>query len=493
MANKRKFIYGEQFANTLPGSNQNYYFRTVTVYDVDDNGKPIEGSAATGLYYAPKPAARTSDGKTWTPGTADSSDTFDQGGWVYAGTTRDNGRTYSFRTYTQTDSDYGRIPPGKNVGDEVLGATAQQSLSTSGGRFYEAVQNNLINLAAKTQPGLAQVVSAKQQNTVRQQETAAAEQRRRDNEEIQANLSEATENLGRINDVEAKEFGELRYPIGSDTNGQDYIQFTVFEYLPQERSESNLTYNEKNTFSGKEKGLGRIFLPIQPTIMDTNSVSWGEDKFGILEMIGANLSLGAMTGDSATELAGKFAETVTSSENKIDPKIVSAVQTYLAKMAVSSNNNLLSRLTGAVTNPNLTLLFNSPELRNFNFNFKLTPRTQSEGTEVRKIIRVFKQYMAVQRSAGNLFLEAPCIFKIRYIRGVDRFNKEKDLDHPALNRIKTCALKNFSVNYTPAGSYATYNDKAGTMSSYDLTMSFTELDPVYSDDYDGIPVDQIGY
>lgn len=311
--------------------------------------------------------------------------------------------------------------------------------------------------------------------------------------EQQANLSEAIENLGRINDVEAKEFGELRYPIGSDTNGQDYIQFTVFEYLPQERSESNLTYNEKNTFSGKEKGLGRIFLPIQPTIMDTNSVSWGEDKFGILEMIGANLSLGAMTGDSATELAGKFAETVTSSENKIDPKIVSAVQTYLAKMAVSSNNNLLSRLTGAVTNPNLTLLFNSPELRNFNFNFKLTPRTQSEGTEVRKIIRVFKQYMAVQRSAGNLFLEAPCIFKIRYIRGVDRFNKEKDLDHPALNRIKTCALRNFSVNYTPAGSYATYNDKAGTMSSYDLTMSFTELEPVYWDNYNEIPEDQIGY
>ena len=75
----------------------------------------------------------------------------------------------------------------------------------------------------------------------------------------------------------------------------------------------------------------------------------------------------------------------------------------------------------------------------------------------------------------------------------DRFNKEKDLDHPALNKIKTCALRNFSVNYTPAGSYATYNDKAGTMSSYDLTMSFTELDPVYSDDYDRIPVDQIGY
>ena len=311
------------------------------------------------------------------------------------------------------------------------------------------------------------------------------------NDDNPTDYIQATSGLKQINDVVAPKFEDLRYPIGSATNGQDYIQFTIFEYLPQTQEENKFIF--KSPSYNIKDSKGRIFLPIQPTIMDTNSVSWGEDKFGILEMIGANLSLGAMTGDSATELAGKFAETVTSSENKIDPKIVSAVQTYLSKMAVSSNNNLLSRLTGAVTNPNLTLLFNSPELRNFNFNFKLTPRTQSEGTEVRKIIRVFKQYMAVQRSAGNLFLEAPCIFKIRYIRGVDRFNKEKDLDHPALNRIKTCALKNFSVNYTPAGSYATYNDKAGTMSSYDLTMSFTELDPVYSDDYDGIPVDQIGY
>jgi hypothetical protein len=317
---------------------------------------------------------------------------------------------------------------------------------------------------------------------------------KKDTEDQQIDYKTVSDDLGQINDVVAKEFGELIYPEkGPKVNGQDYIQFTVFEYLPQGQTENKLLFDEKNQFSGKEKGLGKIYLPIQPTITDTNTVSWGEDKFGILEMMGANLSLGAMSGDSAEELAGKFAETVTSSGNKVDPKIVSAVQTYLAKMAIGSNNNLLSRLTGAVTNPNLTLLFNSPDLRNFNFNFKLTPRTQSEGTIVRKIIRVFKQYMAVQRSSGNLFLEAPCIFKIRYIRGKDRFNKEDDLDHPALNRIKTCALRNFSVNYTPAGSYMTYNDQAGTMSSYDLTMSFTELEPVYWDNYNEIPEDQIGY
>jgi hypothetical protein len=124
----------------------------------------------------PKPAARTSNGKTWTSGTADSIDNFNQGGWVVAGLTSDKGKTYRFERYTQEDADLGRIPSGKNVGDVILGATAQQSLSTSGGRFYDAVQNNLINLAANTQPGLAQVVSAKQANAVQQQQQAAAQE-----------------------------------------------------------------------------------------------------------------------------------------------------------------------------------------------------------------------------------------------------------------------------------------------------------------------------
>ena len=60
MADKTKYIYGNQFAQKLPGSpnnpllpNQgNYYFRTITGYKVDSNGKPIEGTARTDLYLS---------------------------------------------------------------------------------------------------------------------------------------------------------------------------------------------------------------------------------------------------------------------------------------------------------------------------------------------------------------------------------------------------------------------------------------------------------
>ena len=58
----------------------------------------------------------------------------------------------------------------------------------------------------------------------------------------------------------------------------------------------------------------------------------------------------------------------------------------------------------------------------------------------------------------------------------------KGQPHASLNKFKTCALKTCNVNYAPDGTYATFPD--GVMHSYVMTLGFTEIDPVYSEDYD---------
>ena len=55
-------------------------------------------------------------------------------------------------------------------------------------------------------------------------------------------------------------------------------------------------------------------------------------------------------------------------------------------------------------------------------------------------------------------------------------------DKKFLNKIKMCALQSFDVQYTPDGSYMTYED--GSMTSYQVSMSFGELNPIYQEDYD---------
>lgn len=462
----RKYIYGEQFAQKLPGSNQNFYFRTVTTYEVDNNGNPIEGTAGTNLYYAPKPAARTSDGKIWTAGSADSIDNFDQGGWVVAGLTADGGKTYTFERYTQEDADFGRIPSGKNVGDVVLGATAQQSLSTSGGRFYEAVQNNLINLAANTQPGLAQVVSAKQANAVQQQQT----QQQLDFSDI--NVEEIQSSIEDAEDTRRKEYGFYTYPINMDSN-QDRILFTMktikgsnirasFKDNPIRR-----TYNEEIT--------GSVTLPIQPSITDSNTVDWSGLQLNALDSFVASASFNLMNTSGPEQFFSTGSNILQEAMEQLSSANGSqATKLFLAQEAAGVQG-LLSRATGAIINPNLELLFNGPQLRSFSFTFRMSPRSEKEAIVVKNIIRFFKQGMSVKTTKDNVFLKSPNVFDIKYKTGSS--------DHPSINRIKTCALLGCDVDYTPDGTYMTFNDGPKTMTSYGMTLRFSELDPIYDRDY----------
>ena len=43
-------------------------------------------------------------------------------------------------------------------------------------------------------------------------------------------------------------------------------------------------------------------------------------------------------------------------------------------------------------------------------------------------------------------------------------------------------MTNVSVDYTPNGTYSTYDD--GVMTAYKMTLTFKELEAVYNDDYE---------
>ena len=45
-------------------------------------------------------------------------------------------------------------------------------------------------------------------------------------------------------------------------------------------------------------------------------------------------------------------------------------------------------------------------------------------------------------------------------------------------------MTSFQTDYTPNGNYSTFRD--GTMTQYKISMSFSELDPIFNDDYDAL-------
>ena len=139
-----------------------------------------------------------------------------------------------------------------------------------------------------------------------------------------------------------------------------------------------------------------------------------------------------------------------------------------------STNSLLSRGQGKVLNPNMELLFNGPQLRQFNYTFRLTPRNPQETSVIQKIIRFFKQGMSVKGAAGGLYLDAPNVFEVKFFHGSAK-------EHQFINKLKMCAMTNFAVNYVPDGTYMTLPDSS--MTAYEIGLSLQEMDPILDSDY----------
>ncbi len=285
----------------------------------------------------------------------------------------------------------------------------------------------------------------------------------------------------------------LKYPLessinGGNTNKSDYIAFTAIEY-------GNKGFKDNDIFklgTRNNKNLGKtVYLPIQPQIVDNNSVRWNEGTLNPLQIAGANIAMGTITNGKAGLEAALTTALRSISDKSTSESLKSLVALYASEQAVQAQ--LGSRLVGAVLNPNLELLFEAPTLRPFTFNFKLSPRSAEEAQIVKSIIRFFKLNMAPKTTEGNLFLKAPNVFEIRYIYGPTNEN------HKGINRIKSpCALQALSVDYTPDGSYMTFDEedektKPESMVSYTLSMQFMELEPVYAKDYNTTKDDEIGF
>jgi hypothetical protein len=293
------------------------------------------------------------------------------------------------------------------------------------------------------------------------------------------------EGISYIEGYQQVEFGTLVYPSNLNETGQDFIQFNIIEYQPRTLSEKydynfETRYDNRRTINPK----GTIVLPIQPNASDSNSVSWNPDTISAVELGLTGASASMQSGTSVDQIASGILEEIDRlGKTKLGESAKAALTTFIARKASNPSGDgdkFMSRILGTMINPNMELIFNSPQLRPFNFNFQLTPRSKKESGQVIKIIRAFKEASAVRRGIGDLFLKAPYVFQIFY-KTYDVKNSNRVINHPSMNRFKICALQSVSVDYTPSGTYMTYED--GTMTAYMLNLEFTELEPIYADDY----------
>ena len=276
-------------------------------------------------------------------------------------------------------------------------------------------------------------------------------------------------------------FGIHVFPttLRTGRDGQDFLKIDMMAFKGSDLRKSDAG-KKLSTVSDRDpnrQSIGTVILPVPGGIQDSQQVSWTQDTINPMQLALSQIALTAIEKglkEGATD-AADVAKTALGS-----PDTKTALGKYIAGQA-SGAQNLLTRTTGAIMNPNMELLFSAPSMRNFSFAFTLAPRSREEAKTVIKIIRFFKQGMAPIRSKSRLFLKSPHTFRLAYKRNGSENSGFGVNDHPYLNKFKECAMGAFTVNYTPNGPYSTYED--GVMTAYNITMNFQEMNPIYNDDY----------
>ena len=308
--------------------------------------------------------------------------------------------------------------------------------------------------------------------------------------------------------------GQLRYPYDALSSLQDFITFTALVYKRKKTSTEDVNYTtrhkrgalnakswgggagndyftKENTIKGQTnigttggpdknaKELGTTILPVPAAVVDSNKANYGPGNMNNFVAAAVDGAIGGMNSEDPGEFFQQLGKASTKALETA-AKNPEAVQMKLASAALETlggnidTNQLLARTQGAIINPNMEMLFSGPAIRSFKFQFKFTPRFEREAREVKRIITFFKLNMAPKGgslASGNTMLKNPNIFRLAYKGRCTNY----------LHKFKLCALTDMGVNYTGEGNWATYAD--GAPISLTMDLNFSELTPIYSEDY----------
>jgi len=128
---------------------------------------------------------------------------------------------------------------------------------------------------------------------------------------------------------------------------------------------------------------------------------------------------------------------------------------------------------GYAQNPQVELLFKSIQNREFLFDFKFSPRNETEAKEIIKIIQSFRFFAApeIPKMGNGRYFIPPSEFDIQFMVGSNPNNN--------LPKLATCVLQGIDVNYGSAGQWSAFKD--GMPVEISLQLRFKEVEIMHKD------------
>lgn len=241
--------------------------------------------------------------------------------------------------------------------------------------------------------------------------------------------------------------------------GEHTIASTVTKH---QKSERVLTKNFGDTNVGFGRKTSRTKAAIRLFIPDTLSWSY-QNRFRTPSLSGQRGALALQAGQAMSDefkksgFTGALASLVKSGA-------AAGVEAAGQSWGGDETAALALSAFGLAVNPQIDVIYDSPELRTFTFEFLMAPRSASEARDIQTIINLFKFHSAPEvisedSGIGRYFIP-PSEFDIKF-------------SVPSMGTISTCVLTNLTVDYGSSGAVF-YSDDSPVATR--MTLQFTELE-----------------
>ena len=246
---------------------------------------------------------------------------------------------------------------------------------------------------------------------------------------------------------------DLRFPenIGANEDEPLWIKYEIFDVIHGEISGTSLRPNVI------KEPLGTIALSLPEEGLSVSSnQNWSSEAADAKSQVGMVLknpkaAINNLDGNGFMEKGGAVLGGVA---DAVGQGVSGKFQSSLSTEAIVDK---------------MALQYDGPEIRGFETSHSFVPRSASESARIKEIVNAFRRYSAPTKSGGGLGItyKLPKFFKVTYMV----------LDGPNMNlpQYNLCYCSSVSVKY-PETSFV---DNSPT--SVDISLSFTELDPIDSD------------
>jgi len=280
----------------------------------------------------------------------------------------------------------------------------------------------------------------------------------------------------------------LRYPNLIRDKNTDYVMFRFGQYQPpfSKPSDKNdgitkfnkyTEYNRTTQSLTEVPGVSPIILYMPQDIQSETKGNWQGKSFSNLGKTALQVTGGNVSGLNNYDLGQGM-------NNAIKALITGAINQVPGVGGNLTLNDTLQSQQGVMLNPNVEVLFDSPELREFTLKFKMIPQNGPEAVTIKQICNTFrkaslpffernpsKDQKAKELAGGNV-IGVPLVVEVSFMKGSGL--------HEWLPQYKQCVIQSVKVNYTPDGAYATYQD--GSPVATELIVSFLETKLVFAEE-----------